>query len=165
MRKVLYIDFEGSLSKGIREIGYLVTEDEKITYSQEETGEKAIDILQNLRLNRFSYIVAHNSHVEKNLIKKHFPYQLDKETKKVIKNKWLDTLEIYRKLYPNLEKYDLKSLIKTFVCDTNLEREVKDKCTFQKKQFHNSLFDAICVYLLTRRIEKTVKLDHFLNYY
>jgi hypothetical protein len=53
LRKILYIDFEGSLSKGIREIGYLITEDEKITYSQEETGDKAIGVLQNIRLKKF----------------------------------------------------------------------------------------------------------------
>ena len=165
MRKVLYIDFEGSLSKGIREIGYLITEDEKITYSQEETGDKAIGVLQNIRLSSFSYIAAHNSYIEKNLIKNYFPYQVDKATKQVIKNKWLDTLEIYRKLYPNLEKYDLKSLIKTFISDTALKKEVDERCSNHKRNYHNSLFDAICVYHLVSRLEKTINLDHFLNYH
>jgi DNA polymerase III epsilon subunit-like protein len=165
LKKILYIDFEGSLSKGIREIGYLITEDEKITYSQEETGEKAISVLQNLRLNSFSYIAAHNSFIEKNLIKNYFPYQFDKATETVMKNKWLDTLEIYRKLYPSLEKYDLKSLIKTFISDSALKKEVDERCLHHKKNYHNSLFDAICVYLLVKRIEKTINLEHFLNYH
>ncbi|MEC8243830.1 MAG: hypothetical protein VX038_03205 [Verrucomicrobiota bacterium] len=165
MKKVLYIDFEGSLSKGIREIGYLVTEDEKITYSQEETGYRAIDVLQNLQLNSFSYIAAHNSYIEKNLIKNYFPYQLDKTTKTVIKNKWVDTLDVYRKLYPNLEKYDLKSLVRTFISDSALKKMVDERCSHHKKNYHNSLFDAICVYLLVKRIVKTINLNHFLNYH
>ena len=165
MRKVLYIDFEGSLSKGIREIGYIITDDEKITYSREETGHKAVNILQNLPLNSFSYIAAHNSYIERNLIKKYFPYQFDKETKQLIKNKWLDTLKVYRLLYPNLEKYDLKSLIKTFITDTDLKKVVDERCTNHKKQYHNSLFDAICVYLLVNRIKKTINLVHFLDYH
>tara|TARA_B100000035_G_scaffold73449_2_gene60688 strand:- start:5284 stop:5781 length:498 start_codon:yes stop_codon:yes gene_type:complete len=165
LRKVLYIDFEGSLSKGIREIGYLITDDEKITYSREEIGRKAVNILQTLPLNSFSYIAAHNSYIERNLIKKYFPYQFDKETKQLIKNKWLDTLKVYRILYPNLEKYDLKSLIKTFITDADLKKVVDERCTNHKKQYHNSLFDAICVYLLVNRIKKTINLVHFLDYH
>ena len=163
MRKILYIDFEGSLSKGIREIGYLITEDEQITQSEEETGLNVLQILQKLQANTYSFIVAHNSHVEKNLIKKYFPYEVDQVTQKVRKHNWLDTLKLYRNLYPELKKYDLKFLVETFIDELELKYEVEKKCHIGKRQFHNSLFDAICVYLLTKRLKKTINLDHFLN--
>lgn len=163
MRKILYIDFEGSLSKGIREIGYLITEDEQITYSEEETGLKALQILQKLQIKNYSFIVAHNSHVEKNLIKKYFPYEVDQITKKIRKHNWLDTLKVYRKLYPRLKKYDLRFLVETFVDEKELKNEVGKRCQNDKHQFHNPLFDAICVYLLTKRLKNTINLEHFLN--
>lgn len=163
MRKILYIDFEGSLSKGIREIGYLITEDEQITYSEEETGLKALQILQKLQIKNYSFIVAHNSHVEKNLIKKYFPYEVDQITKKIRKHNWLDTLKVYRKLYPRLKKYDLRFLVETFVDEKELKEEVGKRCQNDKQQFHNPLFDAICVYLLTKRLKNTINLEHFLN--
>ena len=163
MRKILYIDFEGSLSKGIREIGYLITEDEQITYSEEETGLKALQILQKLQIKNYSFIVAHNSHVEKNLIKKYFPYEVDQITKKIRKHNWLDTLKVYRKLYPRLKKYDLRFLVETFVDEKELKNEVGKRCQNDKHQFHNPLFDAICVYMLTKRLKNTINLEHFLN--
>lgn len=163
MRKILYIDFEGSLSKGIREIGYLITEDEQITYSEEETGLKALQILQKLQIKNYSFIVAHNSHVEKNLIKKYFPYEVDQITKKIRKHNWLDTLKVYRKLYPRLKKYDLRFLVETFVDEKELKEEVGKRCQTDKHQFHNPLFDAICVYLLTKRLKNTINLEQFLN--
>ena len=163
MRKILYIDFEGSLKKGIREIGYLITEDEQITYSTEETGLKALRVLQKLQINNYSFIVAHNSHVEKNLIKKYFPYEVDQVTRKIRKHNWLDTLKLYRNLYPGLKKYDLRFLVETFIDEHELKKVVEKRCHTGKHQFHNSLFDAICVYLLTKRLKKTINLEHFLN--
>jgi DNA polymerase III epsilon subunit-like protein len=163
LRKILYIDFEGSLSKGIREIGYLITEDEQITYSEEETGLKALQILQKLQINNYSFIVAHNSHVEKNLIKKYFPYEVDQITKKIRKHNWLDTLKIYRNLYPRLKKYDLRFLVETFIDEKELRNEVGKRCHKGKHKFHNSLFDAICVYLLIKRLNNTINLEHFVN--
>ena len=163
MRKILYIDFEGSLSKGIREIGYLITEDEQITYSEEETGLKALQILQKLQINNYSFIVAHNSHVEKNLIKKYFPYEIDQITKKIRKHNWLDTLKVYRNLYPRLKKYDLRFLVETFIDEKELKNEVVKRCHKGKHKFHNSLFDAICVYLLIKRLKNTINLEHFVN--
>jgi DNA polymerase III epsilon subunit-like protein len=163
LRKILYIDFEGSLSKGIREIGYLITEDEQITYSEEETGLKALQILQKLQINNYSFIVAHNSHVEKNLIKKYFPYEIDQITKKIRKHNWLDTLKVYRNLYPRLKKYDLRFLVETFIDEKELKNEVVKRCHKGKHKFHNSLFDAICVYLLIKRLKNKINLEHFVN--
>ena len=161
LSKVLYIDFEGSLSRGIREIGYVVTKDEKIYSSKEQTGSNILESLQKLQSDNYSYIVAHNSHIEKNLIKKYFPYDLDKKTGAIRKHKWIDTLNVYRALYPGLNRYDLKTLMKIFVEEKMIRQEAEKRCSSNKRDFHHSLFDALCVYFLIKRIEKKINLKQF----
>ena len=163
MKKVLYLDFEGSHAKGIREIGYLITEEKKITLAEEKTDDEALKSLAQLQTNEFEYIVAHNSFVEKNLIKKYFPYKLAHGSKNLRKQGWLDSLYVYRTLYPNLEKYDLKYLVNTFINSESLNDLTKNKCKTNAATFHHSLFDAICVYLLIKRLASKVNLNHFVR--
>ena len=163
MKRVLYLDFEGSHSKGIREIGYLIVEDDNVVLAEEKKGEKAIKCLFSLQKDKFKYIVAHNAFVEKNLIKKYFPYYLDTETKNVRKQLWLDSLFVYRSLYPGLEKYDLKYLVETFIHPKILESEITKRCYPNAKTFHNPLFDAVCAYLLIKRLSNKINLNQFLH--
>ena len=68
-------------------VSYLITDDEKITYSREEIGRKAVNILQTLPLNSF-HTLRHTIHILKEtLIKNIFHTNLIKETKQLIKNK------------------------------------------------------------------------------
>ena len=60
---MLYLDFEGSHAKGVRQIGYLITEDNKITKAEEKNDDDAVKCLFNLQKNEFRYIAAHNSFV------------------------------------------------------------------------------------------------------
>ena len=90
---MLYLDFEGSHAKGVRQIGYLITEDNKITKAEEKNDDDAVKCLFNLQKNEFRYIAAHNSFVEKNFLKKYFPIILTKQ-KRVRKYTWLDTLNL-----------------------------------------------------------------------
>ncbi len=108
--------------------------------------------------------MAHNSHIEKNLIRKYFPYQIDPTTETIRKHKWIDTLTVYRKLYPNLENYDLKSLIETFIDAKLLKTEAEKICAPTKSFFHHSLYDALCVYFLTKRLEGKINLKQFLSF-
>lgn len=160
---MLYLDFEGSLAKGIREIGYLLIENDAIVKADEKTDLEAIKTLEELQLEDVDCIVAHNSSIEKNLIKKYFPYSIDNKVKKIKQHKWLDTLEIYRQLYPKLEKYDLKSLVEIFVDLKELKIISNTVCCEKKNQFHHSLFDAICVYFLTTRLKSVINFNHFLK--
>ena len=86
MNRVLYLDFEGSHAKGVREIGYLITEDDKITKPKRKMTMKQLNVYLIFQKDKFEYIVAHNAFVEKNLIKKYFPYYLDTKTKKFVNN-------------------------------------------------------------------------------
>ena len=163
MKKVLYLDFEGSHAKGIREIGYLITEEKNITLAEEKKDDEAVKCLAKLQTNEFEYIVSHNSFIEKNLIKKYFPYKLSHGAKGLHKQMWVDSLHVYKTLYPNLEKYDLKYLVKTFVNYDSLDAVTKNCCQKKAAKFHHSLFDAICVYLLIKRLSAKINLCLFLR--
>ena len=160
---MLYLDFEGSHAKGVRQIGYLITEDNKITKAEEKNDDDAVKCLFNLQKNEFRYIAAHNSFVEKNFLKKYFPYHLNQKTKRVREYIWLDSLNIYRSLYPNLKNYDLKFLVNTFIDSNILKAETENRCKNNEDKFHHPLFDAICVYLLIERLKSRINLDQFLQ--
>ena len=160
---MLYLDFEGSHAKGVRQVGYLITEDNKIIKAEEKNDDDAINCLFNLQKNEFKYIAAHNSFVEKKLLKKYFPYYFNQKTKRLRELIWLDSLHIYRSLYPNLKNYDLKFLVKTFIDSNILKSETENRCKKNADKFHHSLFDAICVYLLIKRLKSRVNLDQFLH--
>jgi DNA polymerase III alpha subunit (gram-positive type) len=161
LKRILYIDFEGNLKKGIREVGYLLLENSKIISSDEKSDEDAIDFLFKLEDLNLKYIFAHNYSIEKNLIKKYLPYKLNKSKNKIIKYKWLDTLVIYRELYPQLKKYDLRSLIETFIDQKKLNVLANGMCKPNRKTYHYPMFDCLCVYMLIQRIESTIDLSHF----
>ena len=78
---MLYLDFEGSHAKGVRQIGYLITEDNKITKA-EENDDDAVKCLFNLQKMNSDILQFNNSFVEKNFLKNIFPIILTK-TKKV----------------------------------------------------------------------------------
>lgn len=161
MKRTLYIDFEGNLKKGIREVGYLLLEDGKIISSIEKSDEEAIKALFEIEKLNIDYIFAHNATIEKNLIKKYIPYKINKLNGKINSFKWVDSLDVYRKLYPQLEKYDLKSLVKIFIDRIKLKELSESLCKKKRNSYHFPLFDCICVYLLIQRLESTVNFGHF----
>ena len=75
--KVLTLDFEGSLKKGIREIGGVLSEKTTITEVYDIKTDNEIEIkkyLIEILSNDVEFIVSHNIHIEKNLVKKYLPY-------------------------------------------------------------------------------------------
>ena len=75
---------------------------------------------------------------------------------------WLDTKLIYKRLYPNLQKYDLKTLAEAFLGLSSITEKAKLYCDQRKLGFHNALFDAICCYALAKRLNAKVNLRKFL---
>lgn len=141
----------------------MIAVDGKIISAVEEKGEKAIVSLSELQKVKYKYIVSHNYHVEKNLIKRHFPYNIDPETKRLHEHKWLDSLLVYRTLYPNLIKHDLKYLVETFIDPEVLDDEISKRCGKKGTTFHHPLFDATCTYLLIQRLAPRINFDRFLR--
>ena len=56
---------------------------------------------------------------------------------------WLDTLQIYRRLYPNLERHNLGDLIGIFDLSERLESLAATYCPENRRRYHSALYDAL----------------------
>lgn len=65
---------------------------------------------------------------------------------------WLDTLQIYRRLYPKLESYKLDALVLFFELDSELKALSQFYCEESRSQFHCALYDALASGLLLKRL-------------
>jgi|TARA_E500000178_G_C16947139_1_gene719379 hypothetical protein len=165
-QKCLYIDFEGSLKNGIREVGYIISINGIIDTSRQISGENTLEVIRDLQSEGFDYCAAHNYKTEQNLIKKYFPYQQNTQSRALKSGpvtRWLDTVKVYRSLYPQIEKYDLRTLTEIFIEKETLKEISGTVCEKGKNKFHNSLFDSLCVYLLVDRLKFSVNIRSFLQ--
>lgn len=116
------------------------------------------DFFANLR--RDGPLCAHNSYIENNFLKKTWAYckksldYSDPSRKKNVSTwgPWLDTLEIYRNLYPNLNSYQLSDLIKLFKLNDELKELAKNYCPISRSIFHCALYDALGTAILLKRL-------------
>ena len=65
---------------------------------------------------------------------------------------WLDTLQLYRSIYPKLSSYRLSDLIVDFSLQTVLDELAELYCPEKRKQFHCALYDAFASTLLLKRL-------------
>jgi DNA polymerase-3 subunit epsilon len=72
---------------------------------------------------------------------------------------WLDTLHIYRRVYPQLENHKLQALIKIFGLQATLDAQAATICPAERRRYHCALYDALASALLLRRLadEPTLK--------
>jgi DNA polymerase III epsilon subunit-like protein len=72
---------------------------------------------------------------------------------------WLDTLHIYRRVYPQLENHKLQSLIEIFGLQAALDAQAITICPTERRCYHCALYDALASALLLRRLadEPTLK--------
>jgi len=163
---ILTLDFEGSLKNGIREIGAITSKDEKIIRVEEKVineNQSCTNTLINMLRDRPQLFASHNVQTEKNLLKKYLPYSNEnKQSKNILWGPWLDTMEVYKILYPQIDQYDLPYLTKLFIKEKSLEFGTKH-CKKGKISHHNALFDAICSFLLLRRIIRKVNIRPFIH--
>ena len=159
----IVLDFEGSLHDGFREVGYIRVKNFEIIEAKEiivGSGCKE-KILRSFLENRYDFFLSHQSNIEKNFIKREMPYTSFSPSGKW--EPWLDTKLIYKKLYPDLKKYDLKSLGETFLGLAFINQKAAIYCNQKKLGFHNALFDALCCFELTKRLHAKVNLQKFLK--
>lgn len=117
-------------------------------------------LLHSILNERYDFFISHQSNVEKNFIRMELPYSPFDDMGRW--GPWLDTKIVYRKLYPNLPNYDLKSLIETFIGLDGLTKKARIYCREEKLQFHNALFDAIACMELLNRLSDKLNLPNFL---
>lgn len=65
---------------------------------------------------------------------------------------WLDTLHIYRQVYPHLKSYKLQSLIQLFDLQETLDSEAAAVCPTRRSHYHCALYDALASALLLKRL-------------
>jgi DNA polymerase-3 subunit epsilon len=72
---------------------------------------------------------------------------------------WIDTLHIYRRVYPQLENHKLQALIEIFGLQAALDAQAATTCPAERRHFHCALYDALASALLLRRLadEPTLK--------
>jgi DNA polymerase-3 subunit epsilon len=65
---------------------------------------------------------------------------------------WLDTLYLYRRIYPQLESHKLQDLVLIFELQVALDAQAQVLCPEDRRHYHCALYDAIASALLLRRL-------------
>ena len=65
---------------------------------------------------------------------------------------WLDTLQLYRVVYPQVSSYKLADLIAEFKLQAALDELAVLYCPEKRRQFHCALYDAFASSLLLKRL-------------
>lgn len=65
---------------------------------------------------------------------------------------WLDTLQLYRSIYPQLSSYKLSDLITDFGLLAALDELAALYCPEKRRRFHCALYDAFASALLLKRL-------------
>ena len=94
-------------------------------------------------LSHIDYWVAHNINVEKSIIKKYTPYKTFNEITGVSWGPWIDTLKIYKNLYPKLADYSLANLGFVFLQEKEIDHLAKKLCVRTKNKYHQSMYDCV----------------------
>lgn len=71
---------------------------------------------------------------------------------------WLDTLQLYRHVYPGLESYKLEDLVRLFGLQEALEGQAAVFCPRGRQRYHAALYDALASALLYIRLKEEAEL-------
>ncbi len=71
---------------------------------------------------------------------------------------WLDTLYLYRRIYPQLESHKLQGLIVLFDLQAALDTQAAIVCPAERSHYHCALYDALASALLLRRLADETEL-------
>lgn len=108
---------------------------------------------------------AHNVAVEAGLIRTVWPYPrncpnfAEPEIKAADWGPWLDTLPLYRRIYPGMESYGLEALVNAFELQEDLDRQARLLCPANRKRYHCALYDAMASALLLARLFSEPELE------
>ena len=108
---------------------------------------------------------AHAARVEHQFLKNTWPHPIAApawlEAGKTVNNwgPWIDTLELYRAIFPDSESHKLMELINTFSLNTDLEELAKKYCPQARHRPHCALFDSLASALLLLKLGRTPKFE------
>ena len=112
------------------------------------------------RLRKSGPLCAHNASVEGRFLKSTWSYTRQSPNFSIPKEDhmlaswgpWLDTLSIYRRLYPDLDNYQLNTLISLFGLEESLNQLAQEYCPKERIRYHCALYDALACALLLQRL-------------
>ena len=117
------------------------------------------------RLRETGPLGAHNAAVEDGLLRAVWPYPrsspdfLESGTRVASWGPWVDTLRIYRRLYPDLADHSLGALVASFDLAAELEAHARAACPASRRSPHCALYDALASALLLLRLRREPELD------
>ncbi|MEK9772709.1 MAG: hypothetical protein VW907_03130 [Opitutae bacterium] len=167
-KKGRVIDFEGSKNTGIQQASLIDFVNFAIVNHSEflcSDGPFRDWLVADSSLYKIDYWVAHNANVERNLIKQHTPYKSKNSSSfgEITWGPWIDTLVVYKALYPNLKDYSLERLSFDFLKLEEINKLVTRMCDRTGKKFHQSMYDCVVTFLLLERLHRSVDLSLFLS--
>ena len=162
------IDFEGSRKSGIQQASIIDFKSFTVIRSHEflkDDGNFNDWILNLINNGPNDFWVSHNISIEKNLLTSQMPYLRNSSSNKdsITWGPWLDSLKVYKKLYPNLNNYNLKNLSEIFLTKEEIADLSKVYCKRSKKAYHQSTFDSLVTFKLIKRLKDKVDLAFFLE--
>lgn len=110
-------------------------------------------------------LCAHHAMVEDGLIRSVWPYPrpspdfAEEGSETVSWGPWMDTLQLYRRIFPNLGSYKLGSLVDLFGLRETLERQAALSCPPKRAHYHCALYDALASALLLQRLFEQPELE------
>ena len=128
--------------------------------------EQDFDLFAKLR--NTGPLCAHNASVEDRFLKSTWSYTRKSPDFSNPKDNylvtswgpWLDTLHIYRRLYPELDSYELSALIDLFVLKEKLNQLASLHCPKERIGYHCALYDALASALLLQRLFSLPELNN-----
>ncbi|MGJ8638818.1 MAG: 3'-5' exonuclease [Opitutaceae bacterium] len=124
--------------------------------SQEALFETEWDLFAGLR--ESGPLCAHNVAVEDGLLRSVWAYPRSSpdfsSEEQLISSwgPWLDTLQLYRRVYPQLESHKLGDLVEQFDLASDLKEAAALHCPEKRGRYHCALYDALASALLLRRL-------------
>jgi DNA polymerase-3 subunit epsilon len=103
-------------------------------------------------------LCAHNVAVEDGLLRSVWPYprsspDFAEEAQSTASwGPWIDTLQLYRRVYPQLESHKLGKLVELFGLGSELTAQANLHCPAKRGRFHCALYDSLASALLLRRL-------------
>lgn len=110
-------------------------------------------------------LCAHNAAVEDGLLRSVWPYPRSSPDFSAVGRSiaswgpWLDTLYLYRRIYPQLDSHKLGDLILLFDLQTSLDKHAALYCPVKRRHYHCALYDTLASALLLRRLYDEPDLD------
>lgn len=120
-------------------------------------------------LRRSGIFAAHNRHAENQFLSRTWalppavpdwshPHQFIHQW-----GPWIDTLQIYRTLYPGQSAYGLGDLLQLFHLHEDMARLAATHCPPKRARTHCALYDALASALLLLRLDSETTLHHRLT--